>query len=138
MGTNYYLHEKQDCECCGRPFEPRHIGKSSGGWCFSLHVYPEDNIHTLDDWRELWAMPGAFIRNEYGERIPIADMELIVTVRQGKLNSGSWGSYGSETAFHRANHSQPGPNNLVRHAIDGRHCIGHGPGTWDYIIGEFS
>ena len=22
MGTNYYLHSKPDCECCGRPFEP--------------------------------------------------------------------------------------------------------------------
>ena len=114
MGTNYYLHEKPDCKCCGRPFEPRHIGKSSGGWCFSLHVYPEDNIHTLDDWRGLWSMPGAFIRNEEGERIPIADMELIVTVRlwRGELPR--------------------------RNSIDGRHCIGHGPGTWDYIIGEFS
>lgn len=59
MGTNYYLHTKPDCECCGRGFEPLHIGKSSGGWCFSLHVMPEDNINTLDDWGEIQyeAMP---------------------------------------------------------------------------------
>lgn len=114
MGTNYYLHQKPDCECCGRPFEPLHIGKSSGGWCFSLHVMPEDCITTLDDWRNLWAAPGSFIRNEYGENVSIADMELIITVR---LWRGEFPS---------------------RHPIDGRNCLGHGEGPWDYIQGEFS
>lgn len=114
MSTNYYLFNKPDCECCGRPFEPLHIGKSSGGWCFTLHVMPNDNIHTLDDWRELWSQPGAFIRNENGEKVPIADMEHIITKREWR--------------------GQP----LLRHTIDGVHCIGHGPGTWDYIVGEFS
>jgi hypothetical protein len=114
MGTNYYLHQKPDRECCGRSFEPLHIGKSSGGWCFTLHVMPEDNINTLDDWRNLWAAPGAFIRNEYGEKVSIADMEMTITAR---LWHGE---------FPR------------RHDIDGRHCIGHGDGTWDYVTGEFS
>lgn len=114
MGTNYYLHEKPDCESCGRPFKPIHIGKSSGGWCFSLHVYPEDGINTLDDWCELWNKPGAFVRNEYGERIPIAEMYRIITDR--RWHSGT----------------------LRRHDRAGNHCIGHGHGTWDYIVGEFS
>lgn len=114
MGTNYYLHQKPDCECCGRPFEPLHIGKSSGGWCFALHVMPEDNINTLDDWRELWIKPGTFIRNEYGENVLIDDMESIITERT---------CHGGKPR---------------RIDIDGRHCIGHGAGTWDYIVGEFS
>lgn len=114
MGTNYYLHTKPDCECCGRSFEPLHIGKSSGGWCFALHVMPKDNINTLDDWRNLWATPGAFIRNEYGGKISIADMELTITKRL-------W----------RGEFPQ-------RHNLDGSHCIAHGSGTWDYIMGEFS
>ena len=114
MGTNYYLHEKPDCSCCGRPFEPLHIGKSSGGWAFSLHVMPEDCINTLDDWRELWSKKGAFIRNEYGEHIHPEDMEQIITQRQRKDRV------------------------LYRHDIDGKHCLGHGPGAWDYITGEFS
>ena len=62
MGTNYYLYQKPDCECCGRPFEPLHIGKSSAGWCFALHIMPEDGISTLLDWCALWSAPGAFIR----------------------------------------------------------------------------
>jgi hypothetical protein len=35
MGTNYYLHNQQP------EFEPIHIGKSSGGWYFSLHTYSD-------------------------------------------------------------------------------------------------
>lgn len=114
MGTNYYLHKKEDCECCGRPFPPLHIGKSSGGWCFSLHVIPEDNIRTLDDWRHLWMAEGTLIRNEYGERISVDEMEKTITKR-------SWRG-----------------NFPTRHDLDGYHCIGHGEGTWDYIVGEFS
>jgi len=130
MGTNYYLHQKPDCECCGRPFEPLHIGKSSGGWCFSLHVMPDDNIHDLDDWRNEWAKPGAFIRNEYGEKVSIAEMELIITVRSGK-KPPEW-----SPGEYRSNYGEPGPNNLVRHAI-GEYCIKHGSGTWDCCTGEF-
>lgn len=114
MGTNYYLHQKPDCECCGRPFEPLHIGKSSGGWCFSLHVVPEDSIKSLDDWRELWSKPGAYICNEYGERIPLDEMEAVITRR-------SWRG-----------------QNPQRHPRDDPRCTGHGLGTWDYITGEFS
>jgi hypothetical protein len=114
MGTNYYLHLKPDCETCGRAFEPLHIGKSSGGWCFALHVIPEDSINTLDDWRALWAKPGAFVRNEYGEHVPIAELEDIITKREWR------GQFPK------------------RFDVDGVHCLGHGEGTWDYIAGKFS
>lgn len=114
MGTNYYLYEKPACKCCGREFDGQHIGKSSGGWCFALHVVPEDSIHTLDDWRALWSRPGSYIRNEYGNLVSIEDMEDTITNREWRGD------------FPR------------RHDIDGRHCLGHGPGTWDYITGEFS
>jgi hypothetical protein len=137
MGTNYYLHQKPDCECCGRPYEPLHIGKSSGGWCFSLHVIPEDGINTLDDWRNLWAAPGAYILNGYGERVSIVDMEIVITYR-GRPENNNWDNcLGCEQDFHDKNHSERGPNGLLRHRI-GRYCKGHGEGTWDYIEGEFS
>ena len=107
--------------------EPLHIGKSSGGWCFSLHVIPEDNINDLDDWRVLWNEPGSFIKNEYGEKVSVANMEDIITNR-------SWAKIPSDGAVH----AEPGPNNLARAIVDGRHCIKHGAGTWDCITGEFS
>lgn len=61
-----------------------------------------------------WPKSGAFVRNEYGERVPIEELEDIITNREwrGKM-----------------------PH---RNYVDGRHCIGHGEGTWDYIVGEFS
>lgn len=141
MGTNYYLHQKPDCECCGLPYEPLHIGKSSGGWCFSLHIIPEDGINALDDWIKLWQQPGSYVRNEYGERVPPDEMLAIITDRSrdrdwddpGWLESG----YRSEQDFHARNHSERGPNGLVRHRI-GYYCQAHGDGTWDCIAGEFS
>lgn len=113
MGTNYYLHKEPACESCGREHEPLHIGKSSLGWCFSLHVIPEKGINTLEDWRELWKSGTAYILDEYDERVPIEEMEKIITQRSH-------------------------PIGLYRHPLDGRHCLGHGDGTWDYIAGEFS
>lgn len=129
MGTNYYLYQKSDCVCCKRPYQPLHIGKSSGGWYFSLHVIPEDNINDLDDWRELWSKEGAVIRSEYDEPVSVAEMENIITER----------SWPKRTDFdYLRNSAEPGEFNLVRHRIDGGHCIKHGEGTWDCILGEFS
>jgi hypothetical protein len=48
-----------------------------------------------------------------------------------------WGLYRDEAHFHLINQSCRGPNNLLRHQI-GRYCVGHGAGTWDLIVGEFS
>lgn len=104
MGTNYYLHIEPT-------WEPLHIGKSSGGWCFSLHVMPEDGVNTLDDWRALWNSPYAHICNEYGEKVTVERMERVITHRTPECR---------------------------RHDIDGRHCVAHGDGLWDYIAGEFS
>lgn len=147
MGTNYYLHDKPDCECCGRPYEPLHIGKSSAGWCFALHVIPEEGINSLDDWVKRWSAPGAFIRNEYGDAISTAEMWDAIT-RRGRAgrdwDDGKWWqgipgfySYASEADFHARNMSERGPSGLLRARI-GRNCIAHGEGTWDCITGEFS
>lgn len=132
MGTNYYLHEKPSCPHCARPFDSIHIGKSSGGWCFSLHVIPEDGINSLDDWRERWGRPGRRIVSEYGDQVSIAEMEDIITNR-------SWEHAPSQRdpEFLRRNEAEPGPRGLLRHRV-GPYCVGHGDGTWDLITGYFS
>ncbi len=128
MGTNYYLHEFI-CPTCGRTDEGRHIGKSSGGWCFGLHVYPEEGINDLADWEKRWATRE--IRDEYGCVIPPAVMADVITNR-------NWSDSRPRTpGWYSANYSEPGPNGLARHLI-GHGCIGHGEGTWDLIVGEFS
>jgi len=61
MGTNYYLYPASPCKACGRSYEAKHIGKSSAGWCFLLHVIPEEGINDLEDWKKLWYQPEAEI-----------------------------------------------------------------------------
>ncbi len=127
MGTNYYLRKYEDGEpeCVGS----LHIGKSSVGWCFSLHVIPEEGINTLDDWISLWGQPGMQIEDEYGRVIDIENMERIITKRSFMQSFG--------TFDHTDDIAQPGPNGLVRFKI-GNHCVAHGDGTWDCIEGDFS
>lgn len=133
MGTNYYLiRETNKCEHCGRAdVERRHIGKSSVGWCFSLHVERSDGPQTFDDWKRLFTAPDSMIEDEYHQSVSVTKMIGIITRRDR--------SDAPVTNFDFAgNHAQPGPKGLVRHRIDGDHCIGHGEGTWDLISGEFS
>ena len=132
MGTNYYLHEKPSCPTCDRDFESRHIGKSSAGWCFALHVIPEDGINDLPDWQRLWSLPGAKITNEYGDTVTPDDMLRAITQRGRGI-----GGEKATSRWYADNHAEPGPNGLARHRI-GRRCLGHGEGTWDLILGEFS
>jgi len=123
MGTNYYLHQKTKSRCptCGHDpeDEPLHIGKSSFGWRFSLHVIPEKNIKDLYDWKREWSKEDVYIQNEYKEVISPEKMLSIITER------------GDGLYCHKG-------NDLAYHTVDGRHCIGWGDGPYDYIVGEFS
>lgn len=136
MGTNFYVESQPPCPTCRREYEQLHIGKSSAGWCFSLRVYPEKGINTLEDWRRIWS--GNTIRDEYGS--PVSETEMLEIISQREWKRDSWESlakgYGSEYEFHRRNYSQRGPNGLLRHKL-GSNCIGHGDGTYDLIEGEF-
>lgn len=134
MGTNYYMQEKPPCECCGRPFESKHIGKSSAGWCFSLHV--DDEIPDLEHWIRLWT-DETVILDEYGTRVSVNEMLKVITERKGSGWDRAPIGYDSWADFHANNHSEKGPSGLLRHRID-RFCVGHGAGTWDNCIGEFS
>jgi hypothetical protein len=132
MGTNYYL-KKNICKCCNR-YDELHIGKSSVGWCFSLHVIPEQGINNLDCWRSEFAAPGTEIRDEYNEPVTVDDMVNIITKRVRWAGGEPW-----DMEMMRQNHAEPGPNGLVRHAVsESSRCIGHGEGTYDYITGDFS
>jgi hypothetical protein len=131
VGTNYYL-ERDICPHCSRSDEKLHIGKSSAGWCFSLHVDSDEGINSLADWQALWSAPDARIVDEYGRETSPDEMLSTITER-------AWPKRDQEHSpeFLRSNHAEPGPNNLLRHQI-GRHCVGHGDGTYDLIPGEFS
>jgi hypothetical protein len=146
MGTNYYLRQPKGeaCPHCGRfdEGEKLHIGKSSFGWCFALHVIPSEGLNDLDDWRMRWR--SGVIENEYGERLMPEAMDAVITKRgngkychDGHWDAKSWLGYRDEDHFHASNHSERGPKGLLRHKI-GRYCVKHGEGTWDCLPGEFS
>ena len=132
MGTNYYL-TLDVCEHCGRGSERLHIGKSSAGWCFSLHVIPDEGINDLSDWEARWSQPNVRIVDEYGDVIPPETMLATITNRQWKgtktIDTPDWLA---------SNHAERGPRGLARYRVDGHHCIGQGVGTYDLITGEFS
>ena len=133
MGTNYYLI-RNICGSCGRGDERMHIGKSSAGWCFSLHVEHEDHPRDLAEWRQAWCEPHSEIRDEYGKLVAMDEMDRIITERSWKPRTDGYDS----AEWYRSNHAEPGPQHLARHTLDSRHCIGHGDGTYDLIVGEFS
>ena len=125
MGTNYYLKAPGDVLL--------HIGKSSSGWCFSLRVYPVLGIKTLNDWKFIFCDPYALIEDEYGRFLTPSEMLNVI-------NNRSWAPALDLYAYavYTKNHTEPGPNGLLRCKVDGDHCIGHGEGPWDYIVEDFS
>ena len=136
MGTNYYI-EFDVCEKCGRAKDSYHIGKSSAGWCFSLHVDSYAGVMNLGDMREKWK--GQIIKDENGSVHSEKGMlDIILNRGSDKPFESKPISYKSWDQFHSQNYSEFGPKNLLRHRIDNTHCIGHGEGTYDYITGEFS
>ena len=112
MGTNYFMAVNA-CPHCARSENELHIGKSSGGWVFSLNTHPGNGIETLADWKAAWAGNG--IRDEYGRSISAEEMERIITERK------PWEG-----------------RQLARHAVDGRFCLANAIGTYDIMRGDFS
>lgn len=177
MGTNYYLYKKpllsKSLELVGlkgrnevirrwlwglgissaHPMHGEHIGGSSGGWCFSLHVStpndlgsepwaqnPFSYVFDLGDWLSWFQDSAFYIANEYGDEISVDEMMRIIQNRRFSPNAAILKNMATEgtARYYAALGGVPGPNNLARHPIDGYHCIGHGSGTWDLIVGEFS
>ncbi len=132
MGKNYYLERGKPCSKCGRGEAELHIGKSSGGWYFALHVIPELGLDTLHDWKKFWK--GKQITNQCGTKISKKKMLDIICNRKyhGTL------AHQRTQEFYCMNNAELGLNGLLRSKIDGHHCTGHSVGTWDYIEGEFS
>ena len=138
MGTNYYLYEPE-CKECGHTPEPKHIGKSSAGWCFALHVYPDDgdnSVNSLGDWKDYIKLSqkvnGSIIKDEYERTLTLEELLHHITERKWEGNKDR------TPQFLKDNYAVEGPNGLLRHKIDGSHCIGHGEGTWNLLISDFS
>ena len=82
MGTNYYLL-KNVCPHCGTAEDTIHIGKSSGGWYFSLSV----DTYDYEEWMNLIdnKKQNTQIMNEDGDVIPVHQMLMIMHNRKGTV-----------------------------------------------------
>jgi hypothetical protein len=95
MGTNYYLVEQEEkCPHCGRADEGKrlHIGKSSAGWVFALHVIPEEGLNCLLDWERKFQEPGWKILDEYGRETEAVWLQTLIAGKAaaGKRERSSW------------------------------------------------
>jgi len=143
MGTNYYIKgesTKEICEHCNSKYIKEnliHIGKSSCGWCFGLHIIPELNINNLADWKKMWK--GKKIYDEYNKIISKKEMLNIITKRNYKVEIIKFPNeyYLNQEQFYEQNNCTLGINGCLRRNISGQYCVGHGEGTWDLIIGDF-
>lgn len=135
MGTNYYLERTEKCSHCGHETgkERLHIGKSSAGWAFGLHIIPNEGINDLWDWVKRWDEPDTKIFDEYGDQVtPYEMLKNIVLKRRDPSK------YDASYPFdHVANNSEPTFNGLVRAKVS-PYCDGHGHATWSKYKGEFS
>ncbi len=80
MSTNYYWLEdgKSHCSTCGC-YERVHIGKSSIGWKFLLHLYSDRPIESLNEWKRCWEI--GRIEDEYGRPVSKKEMLEVITDR---------------------------------------------------------
>ena len=140
MGTNYYV--KKEPGLMGVLMSQKtinlHIGKSSGGWCFSLRWYPERNLNSLRDWYRFLSRGRVTITDEYDSEISLHELLNIIANRKWRGRAGTFPNkhYESEEHFLRMNQAVIGPNNLLRHQENS--YTKHGHGTWDLINREFS
>lgn len=131
MSTNYYAY-KDTCSHCGRSDEPKHIGKSSAGWCFSLRIYTDDGINDLYDWMSLLHSKDYIIKDEYNRVITFDELMMIISKRSGNADNNNM-----HLDYLNRNQAIIGPNGLLRSKI-GEFCKGHGDGTWDLFDRTFS
>lgn len=136
MGTNYYL-KKEVCGHCGRGDGPLHIGKSSMGWVFSLHVDPENGIKDLPDWEPLLRDPKNRIEDEYGKTVTADEMLDVIKNRKGKVTLES---DGVREMLAKGQTIIDPAYGLLRSNPHARysHVSANGAGTWDICPGEFS
>lgn len=73
--------------------------------------------------------------NEYKDIVAPEQMLSIILDRQGQEQ---YKDFGKLSDWYEKNYAEPGPNNLARHKLIPGHCIGHGSGAYDLIVGNFS
>lgn len=99
MGTNYYAH-LDACPTCGKG-EEMHIGKSSGGWRFMFHIYPERGINSWASWQAKLRLSRAPIKDEYGKTHTLEDFHRLVESKAaGQCHACDYPQHASHDSDH--------------------------------------
>jgi hypothetical protein len=81
----------------------------------------------------VWEIGKCLITDEYGRNMTPKEMHAVITNRSHPERPGYFTRDLLEENF-----AEVGPNGLLRRKIDGIYCVGHGLGTWDAMVGQFS
>jgi hypothetical protein len=121
MGMNYYARVNA-CSSCGHCHDrdTHHIGKSSAGWKFTLHVddpkgHSEHKLYTFLDWERFLSQDFVRIFNEDEEELTTTDILDLI-------NRKGW---------------NPDSYKLDQGRYDPEHCVGTSD-TYTLMIGYFS
>lgn len=136
MGTNYYLEAEEPCDKCGHQPSRLHIGKSSYGWYFTMHIIPEEGINTLGDWIKLMES-GRQIVDEYGQKLTVGDM-MDVIVNRKRPDPYVSGYKPTAKTLKENDAVWCSRYNLMRYSLNSGFAYGHGDGCWTYVAGDFS
>ena len=135
MGMNFYTIQQTNLSSFlsgdSSANDTYHIGKSSYGWVFSLHVDHDRGIYDLDDMLPMLTDSKRIIVDEDGKEISLVKLMLTIMGRSMDKLPTELPSYYSRNAI-------LGEKNLLRSELGHNHCVKHGAGTWDCIIGDFS
>lgn len=143
MGTNYYV-STAPCEHCGvSKYDNLHIGKSSAGWAFMLHVYPALGISSFRDWMKILSADKTIIRDEYDNYVSFSEMVQCIVSRinlfpMTDAKARLEGYMDLQTFLDRNGAELDEEYGLLRARVDGTHCIKRGSGPYDYFVGDFS
>lgn len=138
MGTNYYAEFGNRIY----PYKANriHIGKSSSGWAFALHLDLTKGLGTFLEWRNFYSQPQIIIRTDAGETIHPKEMTQIITARDYRNYKMDPEMLGPLKAWYDVEHG------LLR-AVCGKStnlmgdpvCIASDPQvTFDVFVGDFS
>jgi hypothetical protein len=128
VGTNYYFRNDEGIYW--------HVGKSSLGWCFAMHVDKDlkditDLIRYLDEF-----LPDKIVDNN-GTEYTAAELLGVILLR----GVGETPRSKRTDTYLRTNHAVLGPQGLLRYEISvTSRCVGHAIAGLpvDYVAGDFS
>lgn len=130
MGTNYYVHKEPDLLDKLQGAQPTilHLGKSSGGWCFAMHVQPELGLRDFVSWMRYLRKGKVTIYDEYDCVVSFDEMVHIISKRSFPRNQKI--AEIEPECYH--------PGGCRRHGEDSYGRVKQGVGTYDYFNMDFS